>query len=346
MLTELAGFNHSQTEVRMRGARTWCRSLAICAFVLGLAAIAVPGYAQTGQVKGKVVDANGKPVDGATVTIEGSDSGGRKFTVKTKSNGEFIQIGLQPGQYKITASKDNLTQTFNQRISLDMVEVNFTLKPGASGDVSAEDRKKAEAKNAALKTAFEEGVALSNAGKSDEAIAKFNEVIAMVPKCPECYSNIGANYAQKKDWAQAEAAYKKAIDVDPNSSDAYNGLANVYNAQKKFDQAAEASAQAMKLASAAPGAGGAAGGGASASAMFNQGVILWNAGKIPEAKKQFEDAVKADPKLADAHYWLGMASLNEGKTPEAVPHFEEYLKLAPTGQYAEQAKGILTTIKK
>ena len=27
-------------------------------------------------------------------------------------------------------------------------------------------------------------------------------------------------------------------------------------------------------------------------------------------------------------------------------HFDDYLKLAPTGQYAEQAKGILTQIKK
>jgi hypothetical protein len=34
----------------MMGARTWCRSLAICAFVLGLAAIAAPAYAQTGQI--------------------------------------------------------------------------------------------------------------------------------------------------------------------------------------------------------------------------------------------------------------------------------------------------------
>jgi tetratricopeptide (TPR) repeat protein len=257
----------------MMGARMWCRSLAICAFVLGLAAIAVPGYAQTGQVKGKVVDANGKPVEGAVVTIEGSDSGGRKFTVKTNKNGEYIQIGLQPGQYKITATKDALTQSFNQRISLDMAEVNFALKPGNAGNVSDEDRKKAAVKSAAIKAAFEEGVALSNAGKNDEAIAKFNEVIATVPKCPECYSNIGANYAQKKDWAQAEAAYKKAIEIEPNSADAYNGLANVYNAQKKFTEAAEASAQAMKIASAAPGAGGAAGG-ASGSALFNQGVIL------------------------------------------------------------------------
>jgi len=337
----------------MSGARTWCRSLAICAFVLGLAAIAAPSYAQTGQVKGKVTDAAGKPIDGAVVTIEGSDSGGRKFTVKTNKSGDFIQIGLQPGQYKITATKDALTQTLNQRISLDMVEVNFSLKPGGGGggEASAEDRKKAEAKNAQVKTAFSEGVALSNAGKNDEAIAKFTEVLAMVPKCVECYSNIGANYAQKKDWAKAEESYKKAIETDPNSADGYTGLANVYNAQKKFDQAAEASAQAMKLSNAAGAAGGAAGagGGGNASASFNQGVILWNAGKIADAKKQFEDAVKTDPKLAEAHYWLGMANVNEG-TPEALkaaaPHFDEYLKLAPTGQYAETAKGILASIKK
>ena len=48
--------------------------------------------------------------------------------------------------------------------------------------------------------------------------------------------------------------------------------------------------------------------------MFNQGVILWNAGKIPEAKKQFEQAVKLDPNSADAHYWLGMALVNDGNT--------------------------------
>ena len=328
----------------MMGARFGYRTLAVCALVLGLAALAVPAHAQTGQMKGKVVDANNKPVEGAAVVIEGSDSGGRKFTVKTNKNGEFVQIGLQPGRYKITATKDNLSQSFTQRVSLDMVEVNFVLKPGGSGDMSAEERKKAEAKMNAVKAAFSEGVELNRAGKYDEAIAKFNEVLTTVPKCTECYNNIGSIYGNKKEYDQAEAAFKKAIEVDPNSADAYNGLANVYNAQKKFDQAAEASGQALKLASAG-GAGG-TGGGGSASAVFNQGVILWNAGKIPDAKKQFEEAVKMDPKLADAHYWLGMANLNEGKMPDAATHFDEYLKLAPTGQYAEQAKGILTQIKK
>ena len=334
----------------MSGARTWCRSLAICAFVLGLAAIAAPSYAQTGQVKGKVTDANGKPIEGAVVTIEGSDSGGRKFTVKTNKSGDFIQIGLQPGQYKITATKDALTQTFNQRVSLDMVEVNFSLKPGGGGgEASAEDRKKAEAKNAAVKTAFSEGVALSNAGKNDEAIAKFTEVLAVSRSAWSATPTSAPTTRRRRTGPRPRRSYKKAIEVDPNSADGYTGLANVYNAQKKFDQAAEASAQAMKLSARPARRAAAPGGGGNARASFNQGVILWNAGKIADAKKQFEDAVKVDPKLAEAHYWLGMANLNEG-TPDAlkaaVPHFDEYLKLAPTGQYAEQAKGILTSIKK
>ena len=83
-----------------------------------------------------------------------------------------------------------------------------------------------------------------------------------------------------------------------------------------------------------------------ASAVFNQGVIAWNAGKIADAQKLFEQAVAADPKMAEAHYWLGMANVNQGKLPEAAKSFEEYLKLDPKGQYAEQAKGILSQIKK
>ena len=127
---------------------------------------------------------------------------------------------------------------------------------------------------------------------------------------------------RKKDYDAAEAAYKKALEVNASSAEAYMGLANVYNAQKKFDQATEAGAQAQKLLAAAPGGG--AGGAASASAVFNQGVIAWNAGKIPDAQKLFEQAVAADPKMADAHYWLGMAMVNQGKLPEAVKSFEEY----------------------
>ena len=141
----------------------------------------------------------------------------------------------------------------------------------------------------------------------------------------------------KKDEKQAEAAWQKALELKADYPEALNALSTLYNNQKRFDEAAAMSAKAAA-------AGGGAGG--SADAVFNQGIILWNQGKIAEAKAKFEEAIKANPNLADAHYQLGMALLNEGKLPEAVGSFETYVKLAPDGQYATQAKGMIAQLKK
>jgi tetratricopeptide (TPR) repeat protein len=221
--------------------------------------------------------------------------------------------------------------------------VNFILGGGADGKggMSKEDAAKA----AALKAKFDEGVTASKAGNFDDAIAKFTEAAAMVPApgCFDCYYNIGYNYTQKKDYDQAEAAFLKAIEMKSTYVDAYNGLATVYNAQKKFDKAQEASQKAAELASAAGPGGGGAGG---VDAEYNQGVIAWNAGKIPEAAEHFQKVIFLKPDHADAHYQLGMAFVNQGKLAEAVPMFEKYLELAPEGQFAATAKGILGSIKK
>jgi Flp pilus assembly protein TadD len=314
----------------MVGTHIVSRTLAICAMVLGLAAIAVPASAQTGMVKGKVVDAEKKPVEGAKVTLQQVDNNS-KFELKTKKNGEYMQIGLPPGQYKITVEKDGLTSTKTTRISLDMTELDFTLTKGGSGEgMSKEDAAKAAAKVAGIKAAYAEAATLSNAGKYDEAIAKFNEVLKDVPKCPECYIGIGASNAAKKDYAASEAAYKKAIELDPNMVDAYNGLATIYNDQKKFTEAQAMSAEGMKRAT----AGGASGG---ADSMYNAGVISWNANDFPKAQEQFGAAVAANPNHAEAHFMLGRVYLNLGKLPEAAKEFEAYTKIAPNGPNAKEA---------
>jgi Flp pilus assembly protein TadD len=324
------------------------RTIAICTLAFGLAYVATPAFAQSGQIKGTVTDPDGKVVEGAKVSIANLDKGTKPIEVKTDKKGQYMQVGLTPGKYRITVTKEALSTTRETDVHLDMLTFDVKLEAGGGGGKatgSKEDVAKAKAKADATNKAFNDGVALSNEGKTDEAIAKFNEVIAVVPTCAECYSNIGTVYGQAKKYAEAEAAYKKAIELKPDFSEAYNGLANVYNAEKKFDLAADASKKAMDLISAAPGgtAGGTPTGNASQS--FNQGVILWNAGKIPEAKAQFEQAVKLDPNMADAQYWLGMALVNAGNTAEAKPKFEAYLKLAPTGQYAEIAKSIVASIK-
>lgn len=307
-------------------------ALACVALVL----FALPAAAQ-GMIQGTVLDAQGQPVDGAKITIEQSDGVTRKFETKSDKKGAFIQIGLQSAGYKVTAEKDKLTATANTRVSQrGPANVRLVLGGGAGNDPSV------AAKTAELRKAFDEGVAQSRAGQYDASIESFNKALAVNPNCQDCLYNIGYAYAQKKELDKAEENYKKAILVKPDYAEAYNGLANIYNAQRKFDEAAAASAKANELTASAPG--GLAGG--NADSLYNQGVILWNSGKIPDAKKSFEQAIAANPNHAEAHYQLAMALVNEGKLAEAATEFNSYLKLAPDGPNAATAKALVAQLPK
>jgi tetratricopeptide (TPR) repeat protein len=315
---------------------------AVAAIVM-LAYAAGAGAQVTGMVKGKVTDASGAPVADAKVTIvQKGNKTGRE--VKTGKKGDFVQMGLNPGIYVLTAEKGDLKGTLETQVHLGDAE-DTIIKIGHAGPSP-----EAAAKSAALQKSFDEGVALSKAGKHDEAIAKFNETLALAPSCQDCYYNIGFSNIQKKDYAAAEASFKKALELKPDYVDAWNGLANVYNSQGKTDLALEASNKAAQYSAgagaAAGGTAGGGGGGASAGTLYNQGVILWNAGKYPEAKEKFEAATKADPNNADAQYRLGMANVNLGDMAGAVSAFEAYLKAAPSGPHADEVKGFIAAMKK
>lgn len=301
----------------------------LAAAVFGLVVlVAPPAMAQSTMIKGKVVDGEGKPVQGVVIDIEYQGGVNRKLSTKTDRRGEYIQLLPQSGAYKVTATHEKLgTQSANVTVRLGQAaEANITLGPvPGSPDATAE----------ALKKVFAEGVAASRAGNHDEAIAKFTEASGIVPNCFDCFYNIGVAEMAKKDEKAAEAAWLKALELKPDHGDTLGALATLYNNQKRFDEAAAMSA---KMASAS--------GGGNADAIFNQGIILWNQGKIAEAKTKFEEALKADPNHAESHYQYGMALLNEGKLQEAVAEFESYVKLAPEGQYAAQAKGMIAQLKK
>ena len=95
------------------------RSLAIGALALGLTVfLALPAAAQTGQVKGKVLDAQGQPIEGAAILIEYVGALSRRHETKTNKKGEFVQIGLQSGTYKVTATKEKMAQSFDVRVRI------------------------------------------------------------------------------------------------------------------------------------------------------------------------------------------------------------------------------------
>ena len=304
------------------------------ALVFGLALVLAPvASAQSTMIKGKVVDKDSKPMEGVKIDIEFMGGVTRKLSTKTDKRGEFIQLLTEGGQYKVTASleKEKLSAFTELRVRLGAVsEANIVLAPSTTANNAA--------KAAELKKTFEDGVAASRAGNHDDAIAKFKAAAEMSPACFDCYYNMGVAQMAKKDDKAAEESWKKALELKADYAEAMNALSTLYNNQKRFDEAAAMSA---KAAAASP-----AGGGGNADAVFNQGIILWNQGKIPEAKAKFEEALKMDANHSEAHYQLGMALLNEGKMAEAVTEFETYVKIAPTGQNAATAKSMIAQLKK
>ena len=308
------------------------RFVALATSAFFVLAFAAPALAQTGQLKGKVVDQADKPVEGAKVTISAKQTKSSR-DVKTNKRGEWIQIGLFPGEYTITAEKDGDKGNVDFKVSVgDNPEVMIRIgKAGPSPEAAA--------KAAALQKSFDEGVALSKASDWDGSIPKFNEAIAQAPNCHDCYYNIGYANTQKKDWENAEVAYKKATELKPDYAEAWNALANVYNQQKKLDLALEASNNAAKYGA------GATGGGGSATGLYNQAVILWNQQKFPEAKAKLEEATKSDASHAESFALLARVNINLGDFAGAIAAYESYLKLAPNGPHAAKAKEDIAQLK-
>src|SRR5207302_10597670 len=89
-----------------------------------------PVFSQaTGSVKGIAKDTDGNPITGATVEWLSNDTG-RKYTLKTNNKGEYFSLGIVPGKYKVTLSKDGkeLFHFSNVPVGVDEVDLDFDLK--------------------------------------------------------------------------------------------------------------------------------------------------------------------------------------------------------------------------
>ena len=75
---------------------------------------------------------------------------------------------------------------------------------------------------------FLKGIALSDQGKADEAIAVFRAVLADFPELPEPRNNLAVLYAQKGEYAMARDELERAVQTAPDYAVAHENLGDVY----------------------------------------------------------------------------------------------------------------------
>lgn len=84
---------------------------------------------------------------------------------------------------------------------------------------------------------FQQGNAAQDARNYSQAEAIWRRVIQLAPKDPIAYRNLGVALREQGKLDEAIAVLRKAIQLDLNDADAYNNLGGVLWQQGKLDEA-------------------------------------------------------------------------------------------------------------
>ncbi|HTX33980.1 MAG TPA: tetratricopeptide repeat protein [Bryobacteraceae bacterium] len=203
-----------------------------------------------------------------------------------------------------------------------------------------------------LNDAFNAGMDAAKVGDWPKAVESFTKASTLDPTQVAVWSQLAeanVKLAGTKTGPDADAAmqeglkdYQKSIELKPDDPASHNNYALALAKAKKFP---EAQAELQKAAQLDPTNGG--------KYYYNLGALEVNSGQNEAAADAFKKAYELTPTYADAYYQYGVMLVSkaqigaDGKVtpaPGTIEAFQKYLELAPTGQFAQQAKDMLTTL--
>ncbi|MFO1469794.1 MAG: tetratricopeptide repeat protein [Turneriella sp.] len=115
----------------------------------------------------------------------------------------------------------------------------------------------------------------------------------------------------EKDYATAEAAFRKALEKSPDNADAHFFLGRTLDAQGKKDAAM---AEYRRVLEKEPD---------HARANYYLGRLLYQAQKYGDAERHFKKSTAADAQFASAQYSLGLAQEKQGKGGDALKAYKK-----------------------
>jgi tetratricopeptide (TPR) repeat protein len=161
------------------------------------------------------------------------------------------------------------------------------------------------------------GVALSDSGRKEEAMAHYREAIRIKPSYENAHFNLGNHLSAQGRTDEAILSYQEALRLRPNYAKAHNNLAALLISKKRFKEAIGHYQEALKTDPTNSGT------------HYNLGVAWMSIDHFEDAIGQFKEAIRINPRFVEAHNAWGIALARLGKTSEAIDHFREALWLKP-----------------
>jgi tetratricopeptide (TPR) repeat protein len=132
----------------------------------------------------------------------------------------------------------------------------------------------------------------------------------------------------------AVAAYRKAIEANPNAPGALVNLGTIAFRMKKMKEAASWYTRALAADPEYP------------LAHFNLGNLHDEQGTLIDARKHYAEAIRLNPRYADAYFNLALLCERNSDLLQAIGYWNIYLKLDSTSAWAAAARKQLDRLKK
>lgn len=162
---------------------------------------------------------------------------------ETDAFGEAVLFGVPPDDYRLVVDlpgaegaekvEERVSVKPGESVQFETLRVGLAKLPNGSSVTSVLDLgapKKA-------KELYAEGVNYLHRQRWREARTKFEQAVEIYPKFPTAYNALGVAAAENGDIESASSAFRKAIDLRTNYSEAYLNFANALIRQRRFAQA-------------------------------------------------------------------------------------------------------------
>jgi Flp pilus assembly protein TadD/peroxiredoxin len=177
------------------------------------------------------------------------------------------------------------------------------------------------------------GNLLLRTGQQDEARVAYERALEIQPDLSEASNDLGTLLAESGDLAGAIERFQAALDATPDYPDALNNLGYALLLSGRGAEARQLYEQALKIQPDFP------------EALNNLGLILGRQGDLDRAESYFRKALEKRPGYGEAANNLATALVARGRSEDAVRLLQGFLEAHPEteGTYVTLAKVYLST---
>lgn len=181
----------------------------------------------------------------------------------------------------------------------------------------------------AMKLAYQSGLTLSSQGRHGEAIAQFEQALALEPDDPKVLFALGNTACQMGQAGVAEQFYRRVLTQDPCRTEAIVNLSNLLRANGQFDAAIALLVPAVAREPKSP------------ELQLTLGSAWRERGDLDRAKLHYQAALIARPDYALALANLADLLCDEGQRDVARTLYDKALQTEPGNAQARLNRAIL-----